>query len=123
MSRRVLIVEDEFLISAMIQSALTRADYDVVEVARDCGSALDALNIGDIGAVTLDLSLAGGESSLPVAEKLQAQGIPYVIVSGYDASALIEKECLSPAAVIGKPFVIRELIDAVAQCLESRPPE
>ena len=120
MAGRILIVEDEFMVAAMIQTALKRAGYDVAGVSGSCASALEALNSGGIDAVTLDLSLSGGESSLPLAKILEERNVPYVIISGYDANIFASKERLNPTGVVGKPFPIGDLIEAMARCFALR---
>jgi len=81
-SKNVLIVEDEPLIAMMLEGFLEMMDHRVAGSADSVSSALDLLNGIHPDAAILDMNLAGGESSMAVAEELDRRGIPFVIASG-----------------------------------------
>ncbi len=99
--RRVLVVEDEALVAMLVEDALTDAGYGVIGPAATVAEALALLGRERPDAVVLDLNLAG-ESSTPVADLLAQRGIPYVIATGYGASALPPGH--ERAAVLAKPY-------------------
>lgn len=99
--RRVLVVEDEALVAMLVEDALTDAGYGVIGPAATVAEALALLGRERPDAVVLDLNLAG-ESSSPVADLLAQRGIPYVIATGYGASALPPGH--ERAAVLAKPY-------------------
>src|SRR6186997_965770 len=79
--KRVLVVEDEFLIALDIQHILESANAEVV-LAYRVNQALEALRTnGPFAAALLDLKL-DGETSLPIAEQLHAAGVPFVFSTG-----------------------------------------
>ena len=82
-SLKVLVVEDEALVSMLVEEALRLA-----------GSA-------DIDAALLDVNL-GGRPIFPVADSLKARGVPFAFASGYGEAGLTEDH--KGATVLQKPF-------------------
>ncbi|MGK7862327.1 HWE histidine kinase domain-containing protein [Falsiroseomonas sp. E2-1-a4] len=111
---RVLVVEDEVLLSLEVEAALRELGYEVVGPARDLAEALRlAVNETDLYAAILDVNLGGRERSFPVADLLQTRDVPYIFVTGYgSASALAGREAGS-AAVLRKPYARQALADAL----------
>jgi CheY-like chemotaxis protein len=75
---RVLIVEDEILIALELQRTLTDAGATVVGPAMTVLDALHLINTDSLTAAILDVRL-GREKSLPVAQRLAADAIPFVL--------------------------------------------
>jgi DNA-binding response OmpR family regulator len=107
---RVLIVEDEPFIAIDLQAILSAAGYEVVEIAGSSSAAVAALARGGMDVVILDGNLQG-ESAAPLAERLRANGVPFLVVSGYAGDQL---EWLGDAHLVGKPFLPQQLLDAMA---------
>ncbi len=86
--RRVLVVEDEALVAMLVEDAFLDEGANILGPACTVYDALrlidEAQIDGLIDAAMLDLNFAG-EKALPVADKLAACGIPFVIASGYGA--------------------------------------
>jgi DNA-binding LytR/AlgR family response regulator len=84
MSKRVLIVEDDYLIAAELVEGFKAGG---LEVAGPVGTLKDALayleSENDIDAAVLDIDL-GGQAVYPVADELIRRGIPFVFATGYD---------------------------------------
>jgi len=117
---RVLVVEDEVLLSLEVEAALRELGYEVVGPARDLAEALRlAVNETDLYAAILDVNLGGRERSFPVADLLQTRDVPYIFVTGYgSASALAGREAGS-AAVLRKPYARQALADALGAVARS----
>lgn len=83
--RRILIVEDEYIIAADLAQSLEDLGVMVIGPA---GSVADALALmadqPAIDAAVLDVTL-GAEKITPVADALRARGVPFVFATGYDA--------------------------------------
>jgi CheY-like chemotaxis protein len=110
---RLLIVEDDWLISQTIADQLSELSLDVVGIAATVPEALDFLATEDIDAVLLDMKLHerfAGE----VAEELQRQGMPFLFVSGY-SKALDPRYAHVP--ILMKPFDMLQLRVALADVL------
>ncbi|WP_363352448.1 response regulator [Methylocystis echinoides] len=83
--RRILIVEDEYIIAADLAQLLEGLGVTVIGPVGSVADAL-ALLAGEpaIDAAVLDVTL-GTEKIFPVADALRARGVPFVFATGYDA--------------------------------------
>jgi DNA-binding NarL/FixJ family response regulator len=112
---RILVVEDEPLIAAEIESFLSAAGFEVIGPAGSVSYALALLERGGCDAAVLDVSL-GGETSEPIATGLIRSGTPFVVVSGYARTQL--PAVFQTAPLIGKPLPSAVLTEEVKRCLE-----
>jgi DNA-binding response OmpR family regulator len=110
--RRVLVVEDEALISLMLADVLESAGAVVVGPASTVKAALDLLGEEAIDCAVLDVKLQDGVS-VPVAEALAALGIRFVIATGSDTIPA----GYNGAPVLHKVFLPDEVIDVIADIL------
>lgn len=110
--RRILIVEDEYLIAMEVKRWLQRAGAEVVGPAPTVQRALDLID-DDIDAAVLDLNLGGKATAFPIADRLSALGVPHLFAtgdvqvsqgSGYEDRPRLEK-----------PFMEAELVRAVGK--------
>jgi two-component system, OmpR family, response regulator QseB len=111
---RILLVEDDELLGAGIQDALTRAHY-TVEWVRTGPLALTALEQGGLEAVVLDLGLPGMDG-LEVLRRARAAGsaAPVLILSARDAvGQRIAGLDAGADDYLVKPFDVEELLARV----------
>ncbi len=87
--RRVLIVEDEYLLADDMAQALRKFGADVVGPVPSTDKALALLAEEPVDAAVLDINLKG-QMVFPVADALRDQGIPFVFATGYDEAAVPE---------------------------------
>lgn len=86
--RRLLVVEDDFLIARDLAEAFQALGADVLGPVASVDDALDLLDDTDrIDGAVLDLNLQG-EMSYPVADALLARGVPVAFTTGYDQSVI-----------------------------------
>ena len=78
---RILVVEDELLISMLMQDWLQELGYEVAGPARTERAAFDYLNKGRLDAAILDIHLKDGET-YGLAGALREQGVPVAFASG-----------------------------------------
>ena len=114
--RRVLIVEDEMLIGMELESLLQEQGCTALGPAPTVARALALLEEERPDAVILDLNL-NGQPATEVARALAAQGVPFVLVTGY-GEALVHDAELNGAVRIDKPVDHRRLLRVLAQLLE-----
>jgi DNA-binding response OmpR family regulator len=119
---RVLVVDDDPEISAMIDQILSTEGY-VVEMARDGGAALARIDT-DIDLVLLDVMMPD-LNGLQVCRRLRAQErlaqIPIIIVTGLGGDAQRHAGFVAGADdYITKPFTAHELLDRVHVWLRAR---
>lgn len=79
---RVLLVEDEMLVCMDLEDMLTDFGCVVVGPAARVKQALDLIDREPVDAAVLDVNL-GSERSYPVAERLSARGVPFLLSTGY----------------------------------------
>lgn len=111
----VLVVEDEIFIALEIEQILSTAGYRVLGPVATVVDALALLENARPGAALLDLQLLDGISTT-VAERLQALGIPFVLVSAYTGPEL-EKPILANAPLLAKPISPPCLLGALEKVL------
>jgi CheY-like chemotaxis protein len=101
--KRVLVVEDEALVSMLLEDMLADLGCAVVGPAGCVAEALAVVARTEaIDVALLDLEL-GGERSHPVAEALAARRVPFAFVSGHGRDAA-EGSAHAGAPVLDKPF-------------------
>jgi CheY-like chemotaxis protein len=110
---RVLIVEDELIVAMELEALLRDLGCIVFNAVPSIKRALNALREERPDVAVLDVNLRG-EWVTPVAEALQAEGIRFVLVTGYGSERLHEK-ALQGATRLRKPFDARELSVALAE--------
>ena len=112
---RILVVEDDFLISTELDMILADAGATVVGPCHTVAQAEGVIENNRISAAILDFRL-GLETTLPVAAQLHRHGIPFVFFTGQINMQQIESACPG-AKVISKPFQRRTIVAALADVL------
>jgi DNA-binding response OmpR family regulator len=109
---RILVVEDEALISLLIESMLCDMGYKAVDCAHSVQQALALINSTNppIDAAMLDINI-GGTPVFPVAEALAERDIPFAFLTGYGGNGLPKH--FAGATVIQKPFTEKDLACAI----------
>ncbi len=108
--KRVLVVEDETLISMLFEDILSDLDCEIVGPALNIRQATDLANSAEIDVAVLDVNLAG-DPIFPVAEILAARGVPMVFSSGYGSTGLPDR--WQNQATLPKPFTSRQVEDVL----------
>jgi CheY-like chemotaxis protein len=111
----LLVVEDELLTAMTLELLLERHGWRVLGPAASVAEALRLLERGEPApdAALLDINLHGAVVT-PVAERLWALGIPFVLASAYDRVDLLAP-ALAGVPNVGKPTNVRRLLAALAQ--------
>ncbi len=84
---RIMVVEDETLVSMVVAEQLEDLGFLVVGPYSTVEQAMTALKENSVDAAVLDVNL-GGEPVYPVADALVAARVPFVFVTGYGAGVL-----------------------------------
>lgn len=108
---RVLIVEDEFIIAAALVDAVTDAGAEVVGPAISAHDAIQLIENHEITAAILDVRL-GDHDSLPVAQRLETMGIPFVFHTGNHGKEMSSRNW-PQAPIVRKPATPSVLIAAL----------
>jgi CheY-like chemotaxis protein len=114
--RRVLVVEDIYLVAIDIEAALRAAGAEVLGPYSCCRDALQALQTARIDAAALDI-LLHEETVYPVAEVLRTAGVPFVFVTGCEADLIPADFVDTP--LVAKPFTRNDVVAAVAAACQA----
>lgn len=118
--KRVLVVEDEFLIAMHLESVLERQGCRIIGPAPSVEAALHLIGEETPDAALLDGNLRG-RLSAPVAAALRERAVPFVVVSGYGPEQLDEEE-LARAPWLRKPVNERVLVETLIRLVSEAPP-
>ena len=113
---KVLVVEDEALVSMLLEDMLSDLGCEIVGPIMRLAEALQAAEdrAQRIDIAILDVNLAG-ERSFPVAAALEARGCLFVLSTGYDDGGIDERWRARP--MLRKPFLPQELEQALYEAL------
>jgi CheY-like chemotaxis protein len=109
---RVLVVEDEGMVAAMIEDMLQDLGCIVAASVGQLEKAREIAAAADIDLALLDVNLRN-ELVFPVAEILAGRRIPFVFSTGYGASGLPAE--FRNHTVLTKPFSQLQLQQAMAK--------
>ncbi len=112
MQKRILVLEDEFLIALDIAGVLEDNGLIVVGPFAATDEALQALAQQTIHGALLDANL-GGQPVGSVADALFARKVPFAFVSGYGRERLPPQHRQAP--LVRKPFTGPDLLAVVSR--------
>ena len=114
----VLVVEDEAIISFLIEDMLGELGARDVRHAGTLAAALAQLDTRMPDLAVLDVNL-GGERVYPVAERLEAASIRFVFITGYGKSGMDPR--WYSHIVVQKPFNLEAMAAALRDALLPSP--
>ena len=109
---RVLVVEDEAMLSLNLEAMLHDLGCVVAASAGRLDDALQAARTSDFDVALLDVNL-GGKRVDPVAEAIRARGVPIVFITGYGKTA-------ASGLVLAKPYDAAALEQMLNEALGTR---
>jgi CheY-like chemotaxis protein len=98
---RVLVVEDEMMVSMLIEDMLSDMGCTVMGPASRLDEAIELATSSDIDCAVLDVNL-GGQPIFPLADLLRERGCPFAFATGYGDAGLRDVDRGTP--VLQKPF-------------------
>jgi DNA-binding response OmpR family regulator len=118
--KRVLIVEDEAMISMMIEDMVLDFGSEIVGPAARLDHALTLALQAEIDIGILDINV-DGTVVFPVADVLRFRGIPFIFATGYDFRSLPERFRGSPT--LSKPFSYENFAELLRSLMVEAPDE
>lgn len=110
--RRILVVEDEYMIANDLRNELEQEGVVVVGPVGGLDTAFELLESKvQIDSAILDVNL-GGDNVFPIATALTERKVPFVFTTGYGPSAIPVR--FSGVPVCDKPVEMRWLKEALA---------
>jgi CheY-like chemotaxis protein len=105
--KRILVVEDQYLIAMELDSMLRELGFEVVGPACRLRQAMDILQRDDeIDAAVLDINVAG-VLVYPIADVLAERQTPFAFATGYADTILPDRFAGSP--FLRKPFTSEQV--------------
>lgn len=120
---KVLIIEDETIVSADLQWHLEESGFIVSGIARDYKEALKLLKNDPPDVALVDITLGESESEgIRIAKDLiNPNWIPFIYLTAHSDNRMIEKgSATNPAAYLFKPFRPKELVVQVRLAYDNR---
>jgi CheY-like chemotaxis protein len=112
MALRVFVAEDEILIALVLQDILEELGHSVVGPAARVEDACRIARDGAFDLAILDVKLADSEV-YPVAEILEARGIPFAFATGYGRDSLAATFRSHP--ILPKPYTEPDVAALIRQ--------
>ena len=114
---RVLIIEDEPMISMDLAGIVQELGHEVAAVARTRDEAVDAASAEQPGLVLADIQLADGSSGIDaVRDILAGFSVPVIFITAFP-QRLLTGERPEPTFLLTKPFDPRTVKAAISQAL------
>lgn len=101
---KVLAVDDDPVMTEYYSALFAEAGYDV-EIAVDCGSALDKCRVMNPDLLVLDFDIPGGDGGrlLSIIRGVHRLGKPVIFVTGFPEKARGLARTYVAVSVLGKP--------------------
>jgi two-component system, response regulator PdtaR len=117
---RILVVEDDFLVAAEIEIALSDAGFDVAGVAATAEEAVALAQAQRPALVVMDVRLVGERDGIHAAvEIFRNLGIRCIFATAYyDQDSLERAKPAMPLGWLQKPYSMVSLVDAVCRALK-----
>ncbi len=117
--KSILVVDDEPIVTAMLESLLTQKGYEVA-VARDGTEGLALFHgHGCFDLVLTDVVMPGLNGPEMVSEIAKAcPNVKAIFITGYTDTVISQRLGRCPDKLFHKPFEILTLLTAIQKCLE-----
>jgi DNA-binding NarL/FixJ family response regulator len=120
---RVLVVEDEFVISLALKVQLTAIGCDVVGTAREAEAALELARTLRPDVVLMDLGLPGEDGAEATRGIMQEAPTRVIVVTAYGDERVDRALEAGARLVLTKPIVQEQLARAIAEVMRGAPGE
>jgi DNA-binding NarL/FixJ family response regulator len=116
---RILIVEDDFLVSTQMEIALNEAGFEVVGTAASGEEALHLAELHQPDLTVMDIRLAGKKDGIDTAlELFGLHGIRCIFASAHsDDDARRRAAAASPLGWLQKPYMMESLASLVRSAI------
>ncbi|MFT3796029.1 sigma 54-interacting transcriptional regulator [Flavobacterium sp.] len=114
MDRKILIVEDEYVLANALRLILVQAKYKVIGIASSVAEADGILQNEKPDLVLLDIQLEGKKTGVDLAQKLKATGIAFIYLSANSSQKVLEEvKKTEPYGFLVKPYREKDLLVAL----------
>lgn len=114
--RRVLIAEDDYIVAAQLANEFRAAN---AQVLGPCASLTEATRLAETSQMAvLDVDLKG-HMVFPLADRMMAEGIPFVFYTGFDRPLLPSR--FADIVCINKPMAPHRTVEILARSSAANP--
>jgi len=125
MPKKILVVDDEELLTRSFSNLLEKHGYEVYTV-RNGTDAVVMIEEEDFDLIITDIRMPGDDGVVTIGkvqealEKKRKSKIPVIFITGY-ADARLEKEArkLNPVAYLFKPFDVKQILELVTATINT----
>ncbi|PSL23353.1 sigma 54-interacting transcriptional regulator [Chitinophaga ginsengisoli] len=111
MKKKVLIVEDEFIVANNLRQILERFSYTITGIAASAEEAEASLRNQKPDIALLDIRLQGERSGIDIARKLRSENIAFIYLSANSNQNILEEaKTTEPYGFLVKPFRKKDLL-------------
>jgi DNA-binding NtrC family response regulator len=111
MKKKILIIEDEFVVANALRLTLEQAGYNVTGIAASAEDADEQLQLQRPDFVLLDIQLEGKRSGIDLAKKLNEDHIAFIYLSANSSQSVLEEaKATDPYGFLIKPFREKDLL-------------
>ena len=110
---RVLVVDDDDTVLAMMEATLRRAGFRVLWAENGVDASSMLREHPEINAVVADAVLPG-RSGVDLAKEARRRNLPVLLISGHDRDMLGDVDM----PILSKPFLGRQLAETVGKMVE-----
>lgn len=111
MNKKILIVEDEFVVANALRLTLVQAGYTVTGIASSAEEADEQLKNQRPDFVLLDIQLDGNRSGIDLARMLNDYNIAFIYLSANSSQKVLEEaKTTDPYGFLIKPFREKDLL-------------
>lgn len=117
--KKILIVEDEILVSKDIKSCLVNAGFEIVDVVASGEQAIEVAELHEPDIILMDIKLKGQLSGVEAANLIRDKlDIPIIFLTGFaDHQTIDRAKYTEPYGYVIKPFNEAELQTTVEMAL------
>jgi CheY-like chemotaxis protein len=115
MQKKILVVEDEFIIAMDIEDTLTRMGYITENKILTGEGAIKRMAVFKPDLLFLDIFLRDNITGLDVAKEAKRKNIPFVFVTASTNESIFKRaKELKPVAIIPKPVTAAKIKEALS---------
>ena len=114
LEKQVLVLEDEAIIGLDLAEGLANAGFRPLGPFSTVADALEMIESTRPHAAVLDIDLGGGQTSLPVAERLIELGVPFLFLTGQSVRTTAVLDNFPAHTCLDKPVMPDELMASVS---------
>lgn len=112
--KRILIIEDEFIIAEVLRETLQENGYEVCGIADNFTEAVELVERFKPGFVLLDIYLKGDKTGIDLAIILAQRNIPFIYISANSNQKVLEAaKQTNPYGFVVKPFREKDVLIAL----------